>query len=37
MTVRTFAEGIVSAAIIGIVIGIIIAHKPKEKTIGGLR
>jgi|GEM_PF-3018897 len=33
MTVRKFAEGIGSAAFIGIVIGIIIAHRPKKKTI----
>lgn len=33
MTVRRFAEGVGSAAIIGIVAGIVIAHKPKKKTI----
>jgi len=36
ITVRKFAEGIGSAAFIGIVIGIIIAHRPKKKTIEGL-
>ena len=36
MTVRKFTEGIGSAAIIGMVIGIIIARKPKKKAIEDL-